>query len=66
MKGPKKQGGDQIAIDPGFVLIGLGMLLEVLGIVPPVRGVIPGGIKFSGTVGAILIIIGALLYANVI
>lgn len=51
--------------DVGIWIIAIGILLEILGITPRLK-IIVGGTKVAGTVGAILIILGALIWAEVI
>jgi len=66
-RGPITQRGRiGMNLDVGILLIGLGILLEVLGIAPTPVKIWVKGIKVSGPVGAILILIGALLWAEVI
>ncbi len=47
----------------GATLFALGILIEIVGVVPPVRAVlkIPVPITISGPVGGVMIFVGAIL-----
>jgi hypothetical protein len=48
----------------GVILVVLGIIVETVGIVPPVKAVlrIPLPLKISGTVGAVMIVLGAIFW----